>query len=340
MSAPGPGRSGYLLPTRQSHPDLWHPPPGPRHTPQPRNPRPMNGGAGGLAALYGGQRRQGGGGGGFIERNGVFVPLQGTNPADPLSGGYGYLDWTDGGQTPHPGSDLNAGSSCNSDEGAAVVASVGGIVLAVLPWDGVTSGEGNHLWVYYDDPVAVAPTWAHFDHLEAFGVKEGQRFGPGELLGLCGRTGNWDCAHSHLELLRDQPPSWWLWPYQWSVAQVQALYFDPSFWYAETVARAAGQEEDVRTSTTPEERQAVKPYFEMNGIPCNMDTSLMQRACLAYYRDESRGPAVTGEYPATAPDGTAVTRQDFTAGTGEAKPQPDGSWWTGWVEVIKEGMVP
>lgn len=300
----------------------------------------MNGGPGGLAAVYGEQRRQGGGGGGFIERNGVFVPLQGTNPGDPLMGGYGYCDFTDfdaAGQphTFHPGVDLNAGTYCQDDLGNAIVASISGLVLAVLPWNGA-SGEGNHLWVYYDDPVAVAPAWAHFDHLEAFALGEGARFRAGDVLGFCGATGGWDCAHAHCELLRYQPSSWWLWPYGWSRVQVEALYFDPGWWYAETVARAGGQEEDVRTTTTPEERAAAQPYFEQLGVPFNTETAIGQRACLAYYRDETRGPAMGGEYPATAPDGTSVTRQDFTAGTCEAKAQPDGGWWTGWAELNRE----
>jgi hypothetical protein len=193
--------------------------------------------------------------------------------------------------------------------------------------------------VYYDDPRCVAPVYGHFDHLNAFadGLYEGLRFSAGQLLGYCGKTGNWSCAHCHLELARQRPSSWWQWPYGWSLEAVQATYFSPRWWYEETVAKAGGQAEDVvRTTTTPAEREAIKPYFEQLGVPCNMDTAILQRACLAYYRDESRGPAMSGEYPATAPDGTAVTRQDFTAGKGEAKPQPDGTWWTGWVEVLKE----
>jgi murein DD-endopeptidase MepM/ murein hydrolase activator NlpD len=326
-------RRADLLPTRHSHPDLWLPRTEPRHVPQPRNPRPMSGGPGGLQALYGAQRRaQGGGGGGFIERSGVFVPLQGTNPESPLSGGYGFCDPTDGGQTPHPGADLNAGGSCGADEGNMVVASVAGVVLAVLPWDGHTPGEGNHLWVLYDAPEAPALTWGHFDHLGSFAVSEGQRFQAGQLLGTCSASGGWDCPHLHLELLRQQPSSWWLWPYGWSVAQVEAVYYEPSVWYAETVARAAGQEDDVRTSTTPEEREAVKPYFEMYGIGANMDTALLQRACLAYYREESPGPCLTGEYPW---GDRGYVRQQFSARTGEWHPDDNTVYW---VELnLKDG---
>ena len=83
---------------------------------------------------------------GFINVQGrLFAPLQGLQPNDVLNGGYGFLDWTDAGRTPHPGADLNAGSGCNADEGLPVVAMLGGVVRAVLLWDGVSSGEGTHL---------------------------------------------------------------------------------------------------------------------------------------------------------------------------------------------------
>jgi hypothetical protein len=331
------------LPTRRTHGHLWERPrdreglPRRGHVPHlQRNPRPMNGGPGGLSAVYGDLRRSqaGGGGGGFLEQNGVYVPLQGTNPGDPLNGGYGYLDWTDGGATPHPGSDLNAGSGCNADEGAPVVAQVGGVVVAVLPWDGWSSGEGNHLWVYYDDERAVAPAWSHHDHLSGFNVMEHQRFEAGHLLGWCGRTGGWECAHDHVELLRQQPSSFWLWPYGWSPAQVQGLYFDPYVWTQQTVAKAGEHGgETIPMETTPEEREAMKPYFETYGVPCNPDTAIYQKAALAYKRDESRGPALSPEYDATTPDGLPSRRQDFTAGIAEWRPDTNLVYW---VEVVKE----
>ena len=92
-------------------------------------------------------------------------------------------------------------------------------------------------------------------------------------------------------------------------------------------------EDSIPMDTTPAEREAMKPYFESLGTPVNLDTQIMQRACLAFKRGESRGPAISDEYPDTAPDGSAVTRQKFSAGVGEAKPLPDGSWQVGFVEV-------
>jgi hypothetical protein len=92
-------------------------------------------------------------------------------------------------------------------------------------------------------------------------------------------------------------------------------------------------QDSIPMDTTAEEREAMRPYFESLGTPVNLDTQIMKRACLAFKRGESRGPAVSDEYPAQAPDGAAVTRQKFSAAVGEAKPLPDGTWQVGWVEV-------
>lgn len=196
------------------------------------------------------------------------------------------------------------------------MAPVDALVVAVLPWDGYTSGEGNHCWLYLDASVCVANAWMHFDHLGSFAVEEGQRVSAGQLIGTCSASGNWDCAHSHEELAKQQPSSWWAWPYGWSIAQVQAAYFDPGWWFSQTVAKA-GQQETPPMHTTPEERQAMKPYFETYGIPCNMDTALMQRACLAYKRDETPGAALTDEYPY---GDQGYVRQEFTSRTLEWHP--------------------
>jgi hypothetical protein len=298
----------------------------------------MNGGPGGWGWIPKGPkddalaRSRGGGGAGFIEQNGVFVPLQYTNPGSPLMGGYGFCDWTDNGRTPHPGVDLNSGASCNDDEGAQIVAPVDGVVVAVLPWDGYTSGEGNHLWLYLDSPVCVAPCYMHFDHLQAFAVDEGQRVAAGQLLGTCGRTGNWDCAHSHEELCKQAPSSWWQWPFQWSIAQVQAAYFDPGLWYQQTVEKAGGMEPPPM-DVSSEELEAMKPYFEMYGVSMNTSTAIYYRAALAYKRDETRGPATSDEYPY---GDQGYVRQNFSAGIAEWHPQDNLVYW---VEVVKNGVT-
>ena len=169
--------------------------------------------------------------------NRLFAPLQGLNPANVLMGGYGWLSVTDGGMTLHPGLDLNSGGSCNADEGKAVVTPLAGVVRAVLPWNGSSLGEGNHLWVELDDVCCPGPTWVHVDHLLDILVHEGQRLSPGETIGLCGRTGGWDCAHAHTELTKGPPATgYWQWPYGWSRAQVEAAYWNPSEWWARASA--------------------------------------------------------------------------------------------------------
>lgn len=180
---------------------------------------------------------------GFITVQGrLFAPLEGLNPADVLSGGYGWLSPTDyvGGvpQTLHCGVDLNSGASCNSDEGLPVVAPLAGVVRRLLYWNGSSSGEGNHLWLELLDDVAPGPTWVHFDHLQAFAVGEGQRVDPGQVVGYCGRSGGWDCAHLHTEFLPAPPAQGWSqWPYQWSQAQVEAAYYWPRAWWDAAVAK-------------------------------------------------------------------------------------------------------
>jgi len=326
------------LPTRRTAPRLWEVPEGAgrHHVPQDPNPKAMNGGRGGLAPLR--PRSQAGGGGTYVVQNGIYVPLAGINPRDPLEGGYGFGDWTDfdaygNPHTRHPGVDLNAGPSCNSDDGAPLVAPCDAEVVAVIPWDGASAGEGNHLWLFLSDGRCWAPAWMHFDHCRTIDVREGEHVLAGQRIAATGRTGGWACAHSHEELAKQQPPSWWMWPYGWSLAQVEATYYDPYTWFANTVAKAgsmAGGDgwTEVPMSVTPEELEAMRPYFATYGVDPNMGTAIMQRAGLAYKRDESPGPCLTDEYPY----GDYV-RQDFTARVGEYHPD-DGLVY--WVEVVKE----
>jgi Peptidase_C39 like family len=93
-------------------------------------------------------------------------------------------------------------------------------------------------------------------------------------------------------------------------------------------------EDSIPMETTAAERAAMKPYFDQLGQDCNMETMLMGRACLAFKRGESRGPATSGEYPAATPDGQASVRQNFSAGIAEARQKADGSWEANWVEVV------
>lgn len=225
------------------------PPPG---EPQPLNPGhpKANRGLGGYrpqgVSREDSRHRQAGGGGGYVTVNDrLFAPLQGLNPANILQGGYGWLDITDNGATYHPGLDLNAGGSCNADEGLHVVAPLGGVVRATLFWNGATPGEGNHVWVELDDPCLPGSTWWHTDHLSQISVGVGQRLAPGQPIGLCGRSGGWDCAHAHTELLYAAPQSgWWQWPYGWSRAAVEDAYWSPREWWnaATALVLAEGSE--------------------------------------------------------------------------------------------------
>ena len=127
-----------------------------------------------------------------------------------------------------------------------MVAPLAAVVRAALWWDGVSAGEGNHLWLELDDPLAPSPTWVHFDHLQRIDVVEGQRLVAGEPVGRCGRTGGWDCAHLHTELLPAAPAQgWWQWPYGWSKGQVEAAYYSPSSWWQAASAKAQGAPEEV-----------------------------------------------------------------------------------------------
>ena len=212
MSPPGPPRR---------EPRRGHVPP-PRGESQPLRPA--------IEGHVPRRRSQAGGGGGLINiNNRLFAPLQGLNPNNILMGGYDWLSYTDSGATRHPGLDLNSGSGCNDDEGAACVLPLAGTTRVILY---AASGEGNTIWFELDDPCLPGPTWLHVDHLQTVETVEGQRLAPGERYGGCGRSGGWDCAHEHLEWLKGPPSTgFWQWPYGWSQAQVEAEYWDPYVWW-------------------------------------------------------------------------------------------------------------
>jgi hypothetical protein len=218
-------------------------------------------------------KRQGGGGAGLVTvNNRLFAPLQSLDPSNILQGGYGWLDKTDGGATFHPGLDLNAGGRAIRTGLAVVVRA--GVVRAVLWWNGSTPGEGNHVWVELDDPCCPGPTWWHTDHLQSVAAVVGQRLTPGQPIGTCGRTGGWDCAHAHSELLTNPPQDgWWQWPYGWSRQQVEASW-NPHQWYRRPPpAVAACEGQFARGGGDHDDRlrqliSAVAPYGSMKtGAP-------------------------------------------------------------------------
>ena len=249
---------------------------------------------------------QASGGSGFVNVSGrLFAPLQGLDPNNVLQGGYGWLSVTDGGATYHPGLDLNSGGSCNADEGLLVVAPLAGIVRQTLYWDGYTSGEGNHVWVELDDPCLPGPTWWHTDHLQAIHCLVGERLTPGDPIGLCGRTGGWDCAHAHTELLKGPPQyGWWQWPKWWTVAQVQAAYYDPSQWWSAATALVlaeGGQPIPPEVVTVLEDWQVagwiLADLFAWNNIPFNPDAGTTKAWISELRAGRYRGRPRTGERP-------------------------------------------
>jgi hypothetical protein len=157
--------------------------------------------------------------------------------------------------------DLNSGSSCNSDEGAQIVAPLAGVVRAVLY---SASGEGNHIWVELSDPCCPGPTFWHTDHMLRVDVTVGQRLVPGEPTGSCGRTGGWDCAHAHTEFTKGAPVTgYWMWPYGWSRAQVEAAYHNPwSWWSAATALVLAENQEPI----PPEVVEVLSDFEVLNWV--------------------------------------------------------------------------
>ncbi|HEU5314797.1 MAG TPA: transglycosylase SLT domain-containing protein [Chloroflexota bacterium] len=96
-------------------------------------------------------------------------------------------------------------------------------------------------------------------------------------------------------------------------------------------AREEGTDEEQEMSIIRISDADLKQYLEQLGHGVNMESAIVKRACLAYRRGETRGPAVGDEYPATAPDGRAVIRQKFTAGIAEYDPATGD---VGWVELV------
>lgn len=288
----------------------------PRHDPSARHVPPRRGlnqplhprsGAGPPA-----RRSQAGGGAGFVTVNSrLFAPLQGLDPNNVLMGGYGWLSVTDNGATLHPGLDLNSGAGCNADEGAQVVAPLACVVRQTLFWNGSTAGEGNHVWAEVDDPCSPGPTWWHTDHLLTITCAVNQRLVPGEPIGQCGRSGGWDCAHAHTELLKGPPQyGWWQWPKWWTADQVAAAYWNPSEWWAAATALvlAEGQQ-----PIPPEVVEVLSDWQVLNwiapdlwawaGVPYNPD-GLTSKAWLQELRQgRYRGRPRTADRPFGEGDG-------------------------------------
>jgi hypothetical protein len=113
-----------------------------------------------------------------------------------------------------------------------------------------------------------------------------------------------------------------------NVGGVQALAID------QLPPPGPGDDDETETrgeTLMPVTDEELKRYLSQLGQPINMETAIIRRACLAYRRGETRGPAISDEYSATTADGRRVIRQNFTAGIGEYDPR---SGDVVWVEAV------
>ena len=125
-------------------------------------------------------------------------------------------------------------------------------------------GEGNHVWVELIDNCCPGPTFWHTDHLLRVDCVVGQRLAPGDTIGSCGRTGGWDCAHAHTELVKGPPAQgWWQWPYGWSRAQVEAAYWNPTDWWNAATALVLAE---GSTPPPPEVIEAMTDWQLINWV--------------------------------------------------------------------------
>jgi murein DD-endopeptidase MepM/ murein hydrolase activator NlpD len=274
----------------------------------------------------------------------VSVPMDGLSAADPTRGGLLFCQLTENGRCFHPGVDLNGPHGGDADRYLPERAVLDFEVWSVTRWNGTSTGYGHHVWLRYPfDPTSpTGESYNHYCHQEeiAEGLAVGQAGRSGQQIGRCGKSGLYGgnytpYAHLHWEVRWTPPPSPDFWPSGYSEAWVRANYVRPRDWWAGLLAYAP--EEEIPVDTTPEERAALQPYFEQLGVPVNVETAIMKLAALAYKRGETRGPAMSDEYPATSPEGAPVIRQQFTAGVGQFDP---ASGATHWVEVVKEAMTP
>jgi hypothetical protein len=89
--------------------------------------------------------------------------------------------------------------------------------------------------------------------------------------------------------------------------------------------------DDAEEALMPATDQELEQYLSQLGHPVNMETAIIKRACLAYRRGETRGPAISDEYAAQTTDGRSVVRQKFSAGIAEFDPATGD---VAWVEVV------
>ena len=183
----------------------------------------------------------------------MFFPLADVSPSNPLMGGHGWLDKTDGGATFHPGLDLNAGAGANADRFFDVFAAAPGIVQ-FSGFDAV--GFGWHLWIKHPNGHLT-----HYCHLQAQGIPPvGTWVERGQHIGECGGSGGNFLCHLHFEVLADNPEDGWeQWPFRWPRARVEKAYLEPFEWLANVAPQVAVMlPEEDEMALTQEEREALE----------------------------------------------------------------------------------
>src|SRR5688572_16381858 len=110
--------------------------------------------------------------------------------------GYSYLERQLDGQL-HTGADLNLGGG-DDDRGVEVLALAGGVVEAVLEWDGRAYGFGNAVGVRHD-LAGGEHLWGVYAHCDGVAVRVGDAVEAGQPLGRLDKSGRQEYAHLHLE---------------------------------------------------------------------------------------------------------------------------------------------
>ena len=239
----------------------------------------------------------------------ALMPLEGASRANPLLGGYAFAERQADG-TIHPAADLNAGTGGDADLGAPVRSPADAIVRAVLPWDGHTTGFGNHVWME-----AIDGHWLHLCHLHTLACQEGERVARRAMVGTCGKTGNWQWAHTHWEVLYQQPASWTQWPTGWSKDRVLAAYMDPFAYLAATWPDATETGEGLPEMEEPllnDAELAWKLQADLWGEhfnPAAVDFAIPTRWRAEFRRGNQLGRPVGPETP--VPDVPGAVYQEF-----------------------------
>ncbi len=153
-----------------------------------------------------------------------MLPLRDASPADPLRGGYGFLEWSTYTGSWHEGVDLNCGTGIDGDLGVPLLA----LAPMTLLYSGETlRGFGKHQWWEVTDGPHRGAV-CHYAHADSFVHSDVyttvQR---GDVIGTCGKTGGQYAAHLHWSVRLGIPPSWQYYGGGESKEVVASTHVDP-----------------------------------------------------------------------------------------------------------------